>query len=345
MVYITIFAQTMKVTVKILIIRFSSIGDIVLTTPVMRCLKQQLEGEVELHYLTKNQYQSILTSNPNVAKVYGIDKSTNEVIEQLKNEQYDYIIDLHKNLRSKRVTKKLKALSFTFDKLNYQKWLMTTFKINKLPALHIVERYLKAVSVLGVENDGLGLEYYIPKSDVVDLRSLPETHQNGYVSFAIGAQHNTKRLPVEKMIKILAELNLPVVLLGGKEDFADAELIKKSVGDLVYIACGKYNLNQSASLVQQSNVLLTHDTGLMHIGAALGVSIVSVWGNTIPEFGMYPYYPSNPEKFIIIENKELNCRPCSKIGYDKCPKKHFKCMEKLSDSKIVKEVNSFFTSH
>ncbi len=113
----------MKVTVKILIIRFSSIGDIVLTTPVMRCLKQQLEGEVELHYLTKNQYQSILTSNPNVEKVYGIDKSTNEVIEQLKNEQYDYIIDLHKNLRSKRVTRKLKALSFTFDKLNYQKWL------------------------------------------------------------------------------------------------------------------------------------------------------------------------------------------------------------------------------
>lgn len=345
MVYITIFAQTMKVTVKILIIRFSSIGDIVLTTPVMRCLKQQLEGEVELHYLTKNQYQSILTSNPNVAKVYGIDKSTNEVIEQLKNEQYDYIIDLHKNLRSKRVTKKLKALSFTFDKLNYQKWLMTTFKINKLPALHIVERYLKAVSVLGVENDGLDLEYYIPESDIVNVTSLPETHQNGYVSFAIGAQHNTKRLPVEKMIKILAELNLPVVLLGGKEDVADAELIKKSLGDLAFIACGKYNLNQSASLVQQSKVLLTHDTGLMHIGAALGVSIVSVWGNTIPEFGMYPYYPSNPEKFVIIENKELNCRPCSKIGYDKCPKKHFNCMNELNDSKIVKEVNSFFTKH
>src|SRR5690606_10297518 len=133
------------------------------------------------------------------------------------------------------------------------------------------------------------LEYYIPESDVVNVTSLPETHQNGYVSFAIGAQHNTKRLPVEKMINILAELNLPVVLLGGKEDVADAELIKNSVGDLVYIACGKYNLNQSASLVQQSKVLLTHDTGLMHIGVALGVSIVSVWGNTIPEFGMYPY--------------------------------------------------------
>jgi ADP-heptose:LPS heptosyltransferase len=330
----------MKVTVKILVIRFSSIGDIVLTTPVIRCLKQQLDGEIEIHYLTKNQYKGILSSNPKIDKVYGIDKSTNEVIEQLKNEQYDYIIDLHKNLRSKRVTKKLKALSFTFDKLNYQKWLMTTFKINKLPALHIVERYLKAVSVLGVENDGLGLEYFIPENDVVDLRSLPETHQKGYVSFAIGAQHNTKRLPLEKMVEIISQLKLPVVLLGGKEDVAAAELIKKSVGEMAYIGCGEFNLNQSASLVKQSKVLLTHDTGLMHIGAALGVSIVSVWGNTIPAFGMYPYYPKSPEKFVIIENKELSCRPCSKIGYDKCPKKHFNCMNGLYVHEIVKAVLS-----
>ena len=328
----------MKTKVKILIIRFSSIGDIVLTTPVIRCLQQQLDGEIELHFLTKNQYKSILTSNPRIKKVYGIEKSTNEIIEELKNEQYDYIIDLHKNLRSKRVTNKLKALSFAFEKLNYQKWLMTTFKINKLPEIHVVERYLNAVKPLGVKNDGLGLEYYIPENDVIDLKSLPITHQNGYVSFAIGAQHNTKRLPIEKMCKILQQLNMPVVLLGGKEDVEDAEKIKKSVGDLVYIGCGNYNLNQSASLVQQSKVLLTHDTGLMHIGAALGVSIVSVWGNTIPAFGMYPYYPKNLEKFVIIENNELSCRPCSKIGYDKCPKKHFNCMNGLDDTRIVKEI-------
>jgi ADP-heptose:LPS heptosyltransferase len=334
----------MKVTVKILVIRFSSIGDIVLTTPVVRCLKQQLEGEIEIHYLTKNQYKGILISNPKITKVYGIDKSTNEVIDELKNEQYDYVIDLHKNLRSNRVTKKLKVLSFTFKKLNYEKWLMTAFKINKLPAIHIVERYLAATSILGIENDRLGLEYFIPENDVVDLKSLPETHQNGYVSFAIGAQHNTKRLPLEKMAEIINQLKLPVVLLGGKEDVVDAEIIQKMVGDLVYIACGKYNLNQSASLVQQSKVLLTHDTGLMHIGSALGVSIVSVWGNTIPAFGMYPYFPKNPEKFVIIENKELSCRPCSKIGYDKCPKKHFNCMNGLENAKIVQAVSNFYNN-
>jgi heptosyltransferase-2 len=328
----------MQEKIKILIIRFSSIGDIVLTTPVIRCLQQQLEGKIELHFLTKNQYKSILSSNPRIAKVYGIEKSTNEIIEDLKLEQYDYIVDLHKNLRSKRVIRKLKVLSFTFDKLNYQKWLITTFKINKLPKIHIVERYLNAVKPLGVENDGLGLEYYISENDVVDLKSLPLSHQNGYVSFAIGAQHNTKRLPLEKMCKILQQLNLPVVLLGGKEDVAAAEFIQQTVGEKVFNGCGKFNLNQSASLVKQSKVLLTHDTGLMHIGAALGVSIISVWGNTIPAFGMYPYYPKNSEKFVIIENNDLSCRPCSKIGYDKCPKKHFNCMNGLENEKIVNEI-------
>lgn len=342
LVYMTIFALKLENRVKILIIRFSSIGDIVLTTPIIRCLKNQLEGDVELHFLTKNQYKSILVSNPNISKVFGIEKSTNEIIEVLKSERYDYIIDLHKNLRSKRVIGKLKVLSFSFDKLNVEKWLMTAFKINKLPNVHIVDRYFGAVKSLGVENDNNGLEFYIPKTEVFDLKNLSEIHQNEYVSFAIGAQHFTKRLPSEKMIQIIKHLNLPVVLLGGKEDFETGEKLKNSVGDLVINTCGKLSLNQSASLVEQSKVLLTHDTGLMHIGAALKVNLVSVWGNTIPEFGMYPYFPNQPEKFSCIENKLLACRPCSKIGYDKCPKKHFKCMNDLNNQDIVDAVVKFF---
>ena len=182
------------------------------------------------------------------------------------------------------------------------------------------------------------MDFFIPKKDKVNLNELPVTHQNEYIAFAIGAQHSTKRLPIEKIISICQKINHPIILLGGKEDSETAQKIANAVGELVYNACGKYNINQSAALVKQSKTLITHDTGLMHIGAALGVKIISVWGNTIPAFGMYPYYPNNPEKFVIIENKNLTCRPCSKLGYDKCPKKHFKCMQDIDEGKIVEKV-------
>jgi len=328
----------MKPLVKILIIRFSSIGDIVLTTPIVRGLKEQLEGEVEIHYLTKKQYQSIIENNPFIYKSYAIEKSTNEVINELKNERFDYIVDLHKNLRSKRVVKQLKCLSFTFDKINYQKWLLTRFKINKLPQLHIVDRYFDAVKALGVKNDLKGLDYFIPQNDEIDVNSLPINFKHGYVAFAIGAQHATKRLPPEKIISICKQINQPIILLGGKEDAENASIIAAEVGEKIYNACGKYNLNQSASLVKQCATLITHDTGLMHIGAALGVQVVSVWGNTVPAFGMYPYYPNSEAKYTIIENNNLKCRPCSKLGYDKCPKGHFKCMMEIDEESIVKDL-------
>lgn len=325
--------------VKILVIRFSSIGDIVLTTPIVRCLKQQLDGDTEIHYLTKKQYKSIVENNPNITKVYAIEKSTNEIIEELKKEKFDYIIDLHKNLRSKRVIKALKCLSFSFNKLNYEKWLLTNFKINKLPKIHIVDRYFEAVKTLGIKNDGLGLAYFIPKSDEVSITDLPISHQNGYIGFAIGAQHATKRLPQHKIIEICKKLNQPVVLLGGKEDELNVNEIVNQCGNLVFNACGKFSLNQSASLIKQSKSIITHDTGLMHIAAALAIKTVSVWGNTVPAFGMYPYFPQHPEHFKIVENNNLSCRPCSKIGYDKCPKKHFKCMEDVDVEEVIKMID------
>lgn len=321
--------------VKILIIRFSSIGDIVLTTPVVRCLKEQFDGNVEIHYLTKKQYKSVVEHNPNVAKIYTIEKSTNEIIDKLEQESFDYIIDLHKNLRSRRVIKKLKCISFTFDKLNRQKWLLTTFKVNKLPNVHVVDRYLATLKHFDIKNDFKGLDFFISEQDRVDLVQFPQHFQKGYVAFAIGAQHFTKRLPVHKIITICKKINQPIILLGGPEDARIGDEIVSAIGVNVLNACGKFSLNQSASLVEQCKTLITHDTGLMHIGAALGTQIISVWGNTVPAFGMYPYYPKKPEKYTIIENNNLSCRPCSKIGHDECPKKHFKCMEGIDENSIV----------
>lgn len=318
---------------KVLIIRFSSIGDIVLTTPVVRCIKQQ-RPEIEIHYLTKASFRSILEHNPYISKIHTIEKDVSEVINDLKKENFDHIIDLHHNLRSLQTKLKLGKSSTSFKKLNFEKWLLVNFKIDKMPAVHIVDRYLETVRSLGIQNDNKGLDFFIPAKDEVPTSNLPLIHQQGYIGFVIGAKFTTKKLPVEKIISICKKLNFPVVLLGGKEDMKTAEQIEKAVGQTVYNACGKYNLNQSASLIQQAKKIISHDTGLMHIAAALKKEIISVWGNTVPALGFAPYLPHPDSK--IVEVKDLSCRPCSKIGYDKCPKGHFKCMMNIPEEAIIK---------
>jgi ADP-heptose:LPS heptosyltransferase len=320
---------------KILIIRFSSIGDIVLTSPVVRCVKQQLD--CQLHFLAKKSFFPVLKSNPYIDKIHLLDGDFNELATELKKEKFDFIIDLHNNLRTKRIKWKLGIPSSAFPKLNLEKWLLVNFKINRMPEVHIVDRYFRAAEQLGVKNDMKGLDYFIPEEDEINLTALPESHRNGYIGFVIGGQHSTKKLPDEKIVSICSKLNMPIVLLGGKEDIPSGEKIASFTGrEKVFNACGKFSLNQSASLVKQAAKIITHDTGLMHIAAAFKKDIVSVWGNTVPEFGMYPYLPG--ENSHIAEVRGLPCHPCSKIGYDKCPKKHFYCMKLIDEQEIVEKI-------
>jgi len=312
---------------KFLIIRFSSIGDIVLTTPVVRCLKQQLP-DAEVHYLTKKSYKGIIEKNPYVDKLHILGDDWNAMTALLKAEQFDVVIDLHNNLRTWRIKTALKkAQSFSFNKLNYEKWLLTAFKINKLPAVHIVERYLETVASFGIRNDGKGLDYFIPQKDIVPITDLPVSHMHGFIGIVIGAALNTKKLPVPKLKELCSKIDHPIILLGGPEDKAEGDAIAKDDDIKIYNACGKFNLNQSADLVRKAKLIITHDTGLMHIAAALQKRIISVWGNTVPGFGMGPYYGNYEIKSILYEVENLSCRPCSKIGYRQCPKGHFKCME------------------
>ena len=316
--------QIQFVLKKILIIRFSSIGDIVLTTPVIRCLKKQLN--IEVHYLTKSSFGGILKNNPYVDKLHTIDKEVDsDLIQGLKSEEFDFVVDLHNNLRTLRLKRVLQVASKSFSKLNILKWLLVNLKIDKMPNVHIVDRYLDTVAHLGVKNDHEGLDYFIPETSKVDISRLPQEQARGYVGVVIGGQHATKMMPVAKLIEVCRNLSEPIVLLGGPEDASRGEEIVKSVGAKVFNACGKFKLDESASLVQQANWIITHDTGLMHIAAAFKKRIVSVWGNTVPELGMYPYQADSQSK--IVEIKGLSCRPCSKIGFAKCPKGHFKCME------------------
>lgn len=311
---------------KLLVIRFSSIGDIVLTTPVVRCLKKQLP-DTEVHFLTKESYRSILEANPYVDKIITLGLSKTLMMHQLKTEQYDAIIDLHHNLRTWEVKRALRGVpAYSFHKLNWQKWLMTVFKINRLPSDHIVDRYMSTASSLGLVNDGGGLDYFIPSHAKISATDIPFSHRMGYITLVIGAAHATKQLPVHRCIELCQKISLPIILLGGRADQARGEAIAAHDPIKIYNACGKFSLHESADLVRQSRLVITPDTGLMHIAAAFKKPIISIWGNTIPAFGMTPYYGSS--KVAHEESAvQLGCRPCSKIGYNACPKKHFKCME------------------
>ena len=327
---------------KILIIRFSSIGDIVLTTPVIRCIKQQVTG-AEVHFAVKKAFYPVLRANPYIDRFHILDKDFQALLREFRAEKFDFIVDLHQSLRSKRIrlslgTPALGTPALGFPKLNFRKWLLVNFKIDLMPDIHIVDRYFRAAKPLGVVNDGLGLDYFIPEEDIVSTESLPEVFHAGYTAFVIGAKHATKKLPEHKIISFCRILDRPVVLLGGPEDKDAGKRIAAAAGERVLPMCGSLNLNQSASLVKQATMVITHDTGLMHIAAAFRKPIISIWGNTVPQLGMYPYMPGDEDKSKILEVKGLRCRPCSKLGYDRCPKVHFRCMEEINEADILSSV-------
>jgi ADP-heptose:LPS heptosyltransferase len=315
---------------KILIIRFSSIGDIVWTTPVIRCLKLQMP-EAQIHFATKKQYASILAENPYLTKIHCLGDKINELVQELKAENFDYVIDLHSNVRSRIIKWNLGKKSSTYQKYSWQRWLLVKFKINKVPAdKHIADWYMDAVAPLGIVSDGKGLDYFIPAKDEIKKEDLPTEFRQGYVAFVIGASEFTKRLPYDKIIELCQKINEPLILIGGKED--------KELGDRIsmyfqhqpqsfpiFNACGLYNINQSASIVKNSKVVFGHDTGLTHIAAAFQKKIFGIYGGTLSQY-LHPYKTD----YTLFEIQDLPCRPCAKAGRSNCPKGHFKCMNDLN---------------
>jgi ADP-heptose:LPS heptosyltransferase len=326
--------------VKFLILRFSSIGDIVLTTPVIRCLKLQYPN-AEIHFVVKKKFKTVVENNPYIDHLHLLDNNLNELVEVFRKERFDYIIDLHKTLRSYLLRFRLMRSTLSFRKLSVEKFIMNRFHIDLLPRdVHIVERNLRSIESLGIKNDHLPVDYFLSKHEIIPVTELPLTHQNGYVAFVIGGQHFTKRLPTEKITSICKKMDVPIVLLGGPEDAAAANEIEEHCGEKIYNACGKYSLNQSVSLLKSARSVIAHDTGLMHISGAFNKPIVSVWGGTsASHFGVWPYLN---EQNVIAEVADLPCHPCSNFGLARCPQKHFKCMRDQNENFIAESALNMF---
>jgi len=316
---------------KILVIRFSSIGDIVLATPVVRCLKKHYPN-AEIHFLTKSKFAQVVANNPNISKIHSFSDNLSKTIAELRAERFDFVVDLHRNLRSFRVKLALCRPSGTFPKLNLHKWWYVQTK-NKsvMPNIHIVDRYFNAVAKLGVCNDKQGLDFFdTPEPDF-------KSPFDKYVAVVCGATYTTKQIPPENICRITENAQYNFVLLGDIKDRQRIEATGFAFGDNVYNACGETTLNQSALLVKEAEVVVTADTGLMHIAAAHGKKIVVIWGNTTPQIGMYPYMPQCEGNFVSLE-KEMPCRPCSKLGYNKCPKGNLACLKNITPNEILAAV-------
>jgi len=317
---------------RILVIRFSSIGDIVLTTPVLRALKTQLHGGAEIHVLTKEKFAGLFEGNPHVDHLHTMKITVQEVIPELEKVGFDYIIDLHNNIRSRIVRRRLKSMCFVFKKLNFEKWLWVNTGINRMPDVHVVQRYMDALKAFSVVDDGSGLDFYIPERERVNVQSLPAEFSQGYIALALGGAHIGKRMDAEKLIRVCASIPHPIVLLGGPEDRATGEAIASALGDACVNRAGACSIHQSADLLRQSRIVISGDTGLMHIASAFGKKIISIWGCTVPGLGMAPWHP-HPDS-VIIEPQGRKKRPCSKLG-NRCKYGNDnRCIQAVSEDSI-----------
>jgi len=345
---------------RLLFIRFSSIGDIVFTTPAIRCAKQQIPG-VEIHFLTKAAMKAVTIGNPYIDHFHYFDKDLQATINQLKACKFDYIIDLHKNYRTYQIQKALGVPSLSYEKLSLQKFLLTKLHLNFMPMRHIADRCLDALSSLGIVNDGKGLDYFIPKETTVNAVALPASFESGYIALVIGASYATKKLPVSALQQLCHKIPYPIVLIGGKEDEAEGAAVEAINPIKIWNACGKFNLQESALLVKQSRTVISHDTGFLYIACAFHKKTVAIWGATSPALQVEPYYPvaqqvnqtnlnTNTASTILNNNEmyfnaivpNLTCQPCSNYGTNHCPQGHFACMQQQDLKSIADKAISYY---
>ena len=326
---------------KALVICGPTIADVVFATPIIRALKVQLE-DVAVHVLADVSVAFALDENPYVDHIHFSQSSVWKNYRRLKSEKCDIVINLGERWMSKYLPFFLNARTYSLTSIRWKQWLMVNLKIDQLPNKHLVNRMFDGVEKLNLKPDELGLDYFMPEKDKVSREWLPEAFWEGYMVFCIHARYNTRKLTVDRMIELCDKINKPIVLLGSNEDVATGEVVSSFFGKavsiryekgllelnkrtVVYNGCGKFNFNQMASVIKQSKAVFTFDNDFIAVASAFKKEIYGIWGNTILMFGRYPYRT----KFTVLENNRISCRPCTYKGFDKCPKGHFKCMNRI----------------
>jgi lipopolysaccharide heptosyltransferase II len=329
---------------NILILRLSSIGDILLTTAFVRQTRKALPV-ANITYVVKKEFQGLLKYNPNITKIIAYDSTTK--IKGLKSlnlffreTNYDLVFDLHNNMRTNRVLSGIDSKKiFKIKKNKIKRALLVYLKINSYKSIKTIpERYLDVGSTCGVKDDGLGLELFLSKENKKNDLAKSKKYDlipSRYICFGPGAAHFTKMWSVnnyEKVIqKITTETDYKVALLGSSAEKGLLRSIQQNTN--VVNLSGSLSLQESAEIISESAGLVSNDSGLTHMAAALQKPVLAIFGSTVEELGFFPYRADS----TIIEN-DLWCRPCSHVGRKKCPLGHFKCMRLTTVDRVFEEV-------
>jgi lipopolysaccharide heptosyltransferase II len=326
---------------RILIIRLSSMGDIILSTALVRMLRNKFP-KATIDFLCAKQFSEIFAHNPHLNTVlkYDKDKSSSDIIswrnEYIKqNGKYDILIDLQNNLRSKIFRGGIYEDSYEIKKNRFRKLGLVFFKRRFGQFKQIPEIYMEAFKSLEVKDDGIGLELWLKNDGNEYPHNRFEKKKYRKIAFAPGAHHFTKRWPPEKFVRLIFMVKerykqTEIVLVGGKADKAITDVILAKTDMNVIDCTSSASILKTAEVIDECDLLITNDTGVMHIAAARQVPIIAIFGSTTADFGFTPFR----SQFKIVE-EELACRPCTHIGRSDCPKNHFKCMMEIEPERVL----------
>ncbi len=337
---------------RILVIRLSSLGDILLTTPVLRLLREHYPT-AQIDFLTKGTYRDVLCANPCVDRLLLLEPQQGlmETLRSLRQTRYDVVVDLHRTLRSRLLYRGLLAQQkLTYAKRTLRRALLVHLGWNTLRTMTPVpELYVAPLRRLGITASLPPLEMHLTAESREAMRTyvrqeLFESVGRPLLAVAPGAHWSTKRWPVERFAMVAQELaqtqEAAVVVLGSGEDARLAQELCQRLSVPVLNSTGKLSLMHTAALLQQCHLLLSNDSGLMHMATALRVPVVAIFGPTVQEFGFYPF-----KACAQVVSAELTCRPCSTKGSRRCPRGHHHCMQQVTVAQVGAAAHQMWGGH
>lgn len=329
---------------KILIIRLSSIGDIILTTPLLRSVRKTYPNAT-ITYITKKQYAGLLADSPYINELIAFDKSEGfrglrKIRHKLRDQHFDAYLDIHKNWRSRFLRLGLGAkMITTYPKYIIRRALLIRFKINLYKHVRPVYlRYFEAARKLGVHYDGLGSEIHFPAAATEKVTGMLTTHGFGFktplVVICPGATYFNKKWLAEGFIatakQLMSERSAFIIIHGGRDDKELCDSIAAGIGKGSCSLAGSLSLPESAALLKLSTLVIANDSGLLHLAQSQKVPVVGIYGPTTRELGFFPI-----EQNSTVVETTLPCRPCTPKGLNYCPKVHFRCMKDITPEMVI----------